>query len=327
MRQAMRFLNGVLCMKTLRMVICTIAGILVLVAPASPKAIPDQGQGQVIVTILPKDNGQASPSLGSQDLQLKVGGKETSVRDWVFLREPDNNVEMVILIDGSARPSLGQQLNDIANFIQSLPANAKIAVGSMDSGRAVLSGQISTDHAEVASRLRLPGGMAGSSSSPYFCLSDLAKHWPSKDQSARREVVLLTNGVDEYYGHYDPEDPYLEAAINDSIRAGLVVDSIYWSGRGHRNDSRSESFDGQRLLSQLAQATGGAFYFNGTGEPVSLSPYFDDISRRLQNQFRLTFQTPLKGKPEVRNLSLKTSVPAIDLYAPQRVFVKQPSRE
>jgi hypothetical protein len=314
-------------MKRVRMVICAIAGILFFVAQASPKAIPDQGQGQVIVTIQPKDNGQTCPNLRSQDLQLKVGGKETSVIDWVPLRGSAGNLELVILIDSSARPSLGQQLNDIANFIQSLPANAKGTVGSMDAGRAVLAGPLSTNHADIASQLRLPGGMAGSSSSPYFCLSDLAKHWPSKDRSARHEVVLITNGVDGYYGHYDPEDPYVKIAINDSIRAELVVDSIYWSGRGSRSDSRSESFDGQRLLSQVAQATGGAFYFNGTGEPVSLSPYFDDINRRLQNQFRLTFQTPLKGKPEVRNLSLKTSVPAIDLYAPQRVFIKHPSGE
>jgi hypothetical protein len=42
------------------------------------------------------------------------------------------------------------------------------------------------------------------------------------------------------------------SAFNDSVRAGLEVDSIYWSGRGRRRDSRFESFDGQSLLSIVA---------------------------------------------------------------------------
>jgi hypothetical protein len=314
-------------MKTLKDIICVAAGLLTLVAPAIAKAVPDEGQGQAIVTVVPKDGRQSSAIPRLQDLQLKVGGKETQILDWVPLNTSSYNIELVILIDSSARPDLGRQNQDITNFMQSLPANAKVAVGYMESGRAVLSGPLTANHAEAAGDLRLPGGMAGSSSSPYFCLSDLAKNWPSKDRAARREAVLITNGVDNYYGRFDPQDPYVEAAINDSVRAGLEVYSIYWSGRGRRGDSRSESFDGQSLLSIVAQATGGAVYFDGTGEPVSLSPYFDRISRRLQNQYRLIFQSPMKGKPEIRTLSLRTSLPEINIYAPLKVLVNTPSEE
>ena len=31
---------------------------------------------------------------------------------------------------------------------------------------------------------------------------------------------------------YDPEDPYVETAVNDSVRAGLIVYSIYWKDMG-----------------------------------------------------------------------------------------------
>ena len=311
----------------LRMLICTPAVILVLLMPAFPKATLDQGQGQATVTILSKDEGNSPVIIRPQDMQIQVGGKDAKIMDWIQFSGSDDTIELVILIDSSARPSLGQQLNDIANFIQSLPAGAKVAVGYMDAGSAVLSGTLSTNHPEVASQLRLPGGMAGSSSSPYFCLSDLAKNWPSKDLSARREVVLITNGVDGYYGHYDPEDPYVEAAIADSTRAGLTVYSIYWSSRGRRSDSGSEGYNGQSTLARVAQATGGAIYFSGTGEPVSLIPFFNGINRRLQNQYRLTFQIPMKGKREIRSLSLKTGVPAINVYAPLRVLVNPSTDE
>jgi hypothetical protein len=312
-------------MKKLRMIFSMITGALIFTAPAIPMAVADQGQGQASITILPKDDERSPANLRLQDLQLKIEGKETSITSWLPLHGSDIDTELVVLIDSSARPSLGGQLDEIADFIQKLPAETKVAVAYMNSGRAVLSGLLSTNHADVANQLHLPGGMAGSNSSPYFCLSDLAKKWPSQNHAARRVAVLITNGVDNYYGHYDPQDPYVEAAINDSIRAGLVVYSIYWSDQGRSSESRSASYDGQRLLTQVSQATGGSIYFDGSGNPVSLIPYFDGINKRLQSQYRITFQIRLKGKPEVRNLSLKTSVPSINLYAPQRVLIKPSS--
>jgi hypothetical protein len=315
-------------MKKLGMAICMAAGTLTLIAPAFPEATTDQGRGQAIVTVLPKNDREAPVDILQKDLQVKVNGKESSVTDWVPLRGPNSDLEFVVLIDGSARSSLGRQLGDIASFIQSLPANVKVAVGYMDAGRAALAGPLSTNHDHVARELRIPSGRAGSSASPYFCLSDLAKYWPSKDHSARHEVVLITDGVDNYYRPFNPEDPYVQAAITDSVRAGLVVYSIYWRGRGRMSNSNSESFDdGQSLLAVVSQATGGVSYWEGTGEPISFSPYFDNIAWRLQNQYRLSFHSLLKGKPEVQSMKLKVGGPEAEVYAPQRVFVAHSSGE
>ena len=43
---------------------------------------------------------------------------------------------------------------------------------------------------------------------------------------------MVTDGVDNYNRRYDPEDPYVQAAINDSVRARLIVYSIYWTNAG-----------------------------------------------------------------------------------------------
>src|ERR1700734_3475486 len=83
------------------------------------------------------------------------------------------------------------------------------------------------------------------SSSPYFCLSDLAKNWPSADRSARREIIMITDGVDYYHLQYDPEDPYVQAAIDDSVRANLVVYSIYWRSTGPASRGWYENNAGQ----------------------------------------------------------------------------------
>jgi hypothetical protein len=300
------------------------AGTLALMLPAFPApADQGQGQGQAVVTILPKKNDQAVGSVAQQNLKLKVNGKESSITNWAAAKGPQSPLELVVLIDGSARTSLGTQLEDIAGFIKEMPANAKVAVAYMQNGRAAFTGPLSSDGAQVAAGLHIPGGVPGMSSSPYFCLSDLAKNWPSRDQTARREVVMITDGVDYYNLRYDPEDPYVQAAISDSAKAGLVVFSIYWVNQGRIDRTWYESNAGQNLLQEVTQATGGTSFWEGTGNPVSFAPYFKELRQRFANQYVLNFSAGLKNKPEVETMSLKVDAASAKIFAPQQVFVNR----
>ncbi len=294
---------------------------------AAPSAIAadnnqsaNQMEGQAVVTVL---SGAEIPGGIPQDaLHLKIDGKTSNVTGWTALRNSDSPVQLVVLIDNAARSSLGVQLNDIAAFIKGLPANAQVGVAYMDNGRAVFSGPLTGDHAAAARELHLPmAGMPGISGSPYFCLSDLANYWPSTDTHARREVVMLTNGVDNYEVRYNPDDPYVQAAIQDAVRAHLIVYSIYWSGQGLFGRTGYAAVDGQNLLAEVAEATGGNSYWQGYGNPVTLQPYFANIDQRLNNQYELEFMAPVKGKPQMANMKLQLSRPA-KVDAPQQVYVR-----
>jgi hypothetical protein len=196
-----------------------------------------------------------------------------------------------------------------------------MAIAYMENGRAVLASQLSSNSDQVLKGLHLSTGAPGSNASPYFCLSDLAKNWPSHDRTARRQVLMITDGVDNYERRFDPDDPYVQAAINDSVRAGLVVHSIYWRDMGRFNSGLYATNAGQNLLSIVTQATGGNSYWQGVGNPVSLQPYLQDLRRRLNHQYELTFTAPSKGKPEVQSLKVDLHVPSAKVDAPQRVFV------
>jgi hypothetical protein len=208
-----------------------VAGIFSLIAPAFA-APTDQGQGQAVITVMPKGNEAAGINIQPQNLQLKVDGKQSTVTNFALSKGPNSPLELVILIDGSARTSLGTQLSDIEGFVKEMPNNTKITIAYMENGRAAMTGPLSSDPSQVLNGLHLPGGGAGVNSSPYFCLSDLAKNWPSHDATARREVVMITDGIDDYDVRLDPDDPYVQAAIEDSVRSGLVVYSFYWMNRG-----------------------------------------------------------------------------------------------
>jgi hypothetical protein len=275
-----------------------------------------------VVTVLPKVEGQPlPPSVANQDLAVQLNGKNAKVTHWAPFQAPNNQIDLVLLIDGAARNSLGRQMNDIAEFVNSLPPNVKAAIAYMQNGQAVFVAPLTADRALILRNLHLPGGSSGMSASPYFCLSDLAKNWPGQDQAARREVVMVTDGVDSYQRQFDPDDPYVAAAIKDAARARLVVYSIYWMNQGPADSTQAANSAGQNLLAQVSQATGGKSFWQGMGNPVSFQPYFAELNRRLRNQYELGFTGPLNGKPDVEEMRLKLHAPGTEINAPQKVLV------
>lgn len=305
------------------MVVWMVAAVLSVMALVSVQGEGQNlGQSQTVVTVLPKVEGQPVPSsVAQQDLAVKVNGKNAKVTQWAPFAAPKNQIEMVLLIDGAARNSLGRQMNDIEQFIQALPPNVKAAIAYMENGRAVFVAPLTTDRVLILKNLHLPGGVSGIEASPYFCLSDLAKNWPGQDPEARREVVMVTDGVDNYDRRYDPEDPYVESAMNDAARARLVVYAIYWKNQGRADQTEAADDAGQNLLQQVTQATGGKSFWQGLGNPVSFQDYFNELIRRFRNQYELGFTSPLAGKAGVEEMSLKLHAPGTEIDAPQRVLV------
>lgn len=306
-------------MKRVKFFVLLPAAFLFAAAPACLPVAAEQGQGQTTVTVLPKYKEAPPANVNIQDLAIHVEGKLAQVTDWT--QASSSPLELVLLIDGSAHTSLGIHLKEIAQFVKTLPPNTKVGLAYMMLGRARFVAPLSADRAQVLQALRLPNGVPGVESSPYFCLSSLAKHWPSQDASARREVLMITDGVDRYELQYNANDPYVQAAIADATRAHLVVYSIYWVSQGWIDATGYENDAGQNLLLQLTSVTGGKSYWFGPGHPVTFTPYFDDMLRRFQNQYELGVSAPLGRKPEVEAMKLKLAAPGSEVSAPKEIYI------
>jgi hypothetical protein len=188
----------------------------------------------------------------------------------------------------------------------------------MRNGTPNLVQNFTNDHAQAAKALRLPQGFAGGNGSPYFCISDLVRHWPGGNNDVRREVIMVTDGVDRYSGgRFDPENPYVRAATSDAQKAGVIVYSIYYRGAGRFDRSTLATDGGQNYLTQISGDTGGKVYLEGFGNPVSFSPFLSDIQRKLQNQYELTFVST--AKPGLQPIRVKTNQPNTSLQFPARV--------
>ncbi len=277
------------------------------------------GRGEATITIISRQENGAPPTVSENDLNLRVDGHPATITQWEPASGP---LQVVLMIDNGARTSLGRQLSDIKRFIQALPPEAAIGIAYMQNGQAVFTGPLTSDKQEALKELRLPAGTPGSSASPYFCLSDLAKHWPSREMDARRQVIMITNGVDNYEPRYDPNDPYVQAAIQDALKARVAVNSIYWTDSGFFGHTAYAADTGQNLLIQVSQATGGKTYWQGFGNPVAFEPYFKDLLQRFGAQYELTFSAPMQErKPYVANMKLKVHVAGAKVDAPNQVWL------
>ena len=292
---------------------------LVVPGAVRPSLAQETPTARTVVTVTSK-SAEDVITVPQQSISVSEGRKVQDVAGWVPLRGANAALQLVLLLDDSSRGSLGLQLNDLKNFLNALPPTTQVALGYMRNGTPNLVQNFTKDHARAAEALRLPQGSAGINGSPYFCLSDLVKHWPGGAGNVRREVIMVTDGVDRYSGRrFDPENPYVRAAVTDAQKAGVIVYSIYYRGAGRFDQNLTVTDGGQNYLTQLSGETGGKVYLEGFGNPVSFSPFLSDIQRKLQNQYELSFVST--SKPGLQPIRVKTNQPNTSLQWPARVPV------
>ncbi len=272
---------------------------------------------QMIVTVEGRHDKKDVPVLHKEDVMVFQRKERLRVTDLVPRPGEQAPLELFILIDDASGTSLGSQLGDLRQFIETQPAATSIGIGYMRNGAVEIVQNLTPDHASAAKSLRLPLGDPGISPSPFLALSDLIKRWPAN--RARHEVVLVSSGDDPLGGAV--VDPYLDAAIERAQRAGIIVYAIYSPGAGHSGHSFWRANWGQNHLAQIAEETGGESYMLGFGPPVSFQPYLAEIAEHLAHQYLVTFLIPPGAKAGFQPVRFTTEVPNAELVTAGKVYV------
>jgi hypothetical protein len=187
---------------------------------------------------------------------------------------------------------VSSQVGDLREFIYSLPRTTAVGVGYMRNGTVRVAQDLTTDHRQAVNSLRIPLGSPGVYGSPYLSAIDLMKRWP--DNSNRREILMITDGIDRLHDWphrrgLDLISPDVGAASTVAQRTGTIIHSIYTRGVGCRGSNYWQVTNGQNAMAKLADETGGESFFLGVGEPVSFRPYLDRLQSSLDNRYRLEF--------------------------------------
>jgi len=272
-----------------------------------------------MVVTVEAHHGTEVPAISREDVTVTQGRIRAQVTDWTLLQGEHAGLELFVLLDEASTPtSLGPQLEDLRRFINSQPETTAIGVGYMRDGTVDIVQNFTSDHTQAAKALRLPLGNVGAMASPYLSIGDLIKRWP--ESKVRREMLVVSDGIDRF-GGVGPANPYVDTAIEQAQRAGIVIHAIYATGVGHYGHTFWRFYWGQNYLSKMASETGGEAYFLGFETPVSFAPYLEDLSLRLTHQYSLTFLAKPEKKSELQRVNLRTEVPNAELVAADRVYV------
>lgn len=234
-------------------------------------------------------------------------------------------LDLFILIDDAADTSLGSQYGDLLAFINAQPASTLVGVGYMQNGTVRVAQDLTTDHAKAAKALRLPLASTTAYGSPYLSVIDLMKRWP--DSSNRREIVMITDGIDRfrarpiYRNSYLYLSPDVDNASSVAQRTGTMIHTIFTRGIGRLGNNFWEITTGQNSLAKLSEETGGESYFLGMQNAVSFKPYLDSLQSVLDNQYLLEFHAVPGRKAGLQPIQLNTPVAGVELNAADNVWV------
>ena len=295
----------------------------VLVTKVSPAQQAPTASGIPVHMVITAQapHSYSPPSISREDVMVYEGRDRDKVTDWLAAEGDRARLELFVFIDDSSNASLGSQLEDLRHFIDAQPSTTTVGVAYMENGGAHVVQNLTDDHAQAAKALRLPRGIPGENASPYFALQDLLKRWPEPALNARREIVMVSDGIDAFWGS-GPDDPYVSEAIEQAQRARVLIFSIYTPGAGFYAQNSWRTWWGQMYLSRVAAETGGESYYIGfNGAPVSFVPYLDQISHRLSHQYFLTFLAKPQKKAGVRRVKVTTEVPNVELVGADNVYV------
>jgi hypothetical protein len=272
--------------------------------------------GSVTFTVTAVGKKESAPPIAKDDVQLFQGKERKQIGDW----KKGDELFLAILIDNSIDTGAGGQWDYLKEFILGQPAATYIAVGYLQNNTTQILQDFTQNHELAAKALRLPMGVGAVGSSPYLATMDMLKRWPAT--GPRRSILLISSGIDYFRSPgFSVFSPDLDSLIQRAERQNTNIWSIYYPSAGHRGRSFYLVNNAQTNMDKLSQDTGAESYFLGTGIPVSIKPYLEEISTHLSNQYLLTFAGSGGSKGKFQSVKVKTELPDVEFFAPAAVFL------
>lgn len=305
-------------------------------AHSQQKAEPGTVQAHVVITDAAQREDADIPRLQKEDVKVKQGKTFIQVTQLIPAQGGNAALQMMILIDDTLNTSIGNSLNDIKDFISAQPSSTLIGIGYMSNAGVNVVQNFTADHDLAVKAVRLPRGSLSTMDSPYLSLISLVKGWPQ--QKVRREVVLITDGIDRLRGekpaasrlgpNYGPiyhSMPTISVDANSaseiSQRYNVLVHSIYAVGVGQAGRNSWDLQIGLSGLSKLAEETGGECFSLGTSQLVNFKPHLDRLQKMLANQYYVVFRAVPGKKAGFQRVNIQTELSNSEILAPNNIWV------
>ena len=166
---------------------------------AQEKAAPSTAQVHVVITDMALRSDSEVPRLKPEEVKVKQGKTFLQVTQLIPAQGDNAALQLMILIDDTLNTqAIGNNLNDVKEFIKAQPPSTVVAVGHMSNATVNMLQNFTADHEQAIKAIRLPRGGVSAMGSPYLSLISVVKGWPQ--QNVRREVLMVSDGIDRLRG-------------------------------------------------------------------------------------------------------------------------------
>jgi Ca-activated chloride channel family protein len=230
------------------------------------------------------EHGTPVPGLKASDFELSEDKKPQKIA--VFDTNSSTPLEIVLALDTSESVFIDERLEKEAakSFIKSLirPQDKLDLMDFSDNVDEVVAFTSDPKKIEAGLGKIEHGDATALYDAIYLASQRLAQ--AKADPEARKVIVLITDGENTTrHGSYD-------SAIEQAERAGAMVYSLILvpiAADAGRNTG------GEHALIQMAQDTGGKFYY--VEDKHDLSPAFQHVSDDLRTQYTVGYYAPPRG--------------------------------
>ena len=289
-------------------------------------------QAHVVITDMALRDDSELPRLRQENVKVRQGRNSLQVRQLIPAEGDNAALQLMILIDDTLNPSIGNNLSDIRDFINGQPPTTVIGVGYMSNARVNVVQDFTADHALAVRAIRLPRGSLSTMDSPYLSLISLVRGWPQ--QNVRRVILMISDGIDRFRGERPRPGRFgpvyhsmptisvdATSASETSQRYNVIVYTLYGVGVGRAGRSSWDLQLGLSGLTKVANETGGESFSLGTSNLVSFKPYLEHLQRYLSNQYYLVFLAVPRRRAGLQRINVQTEVANSEIAAPDNVWV------
>lgn len=225
----------------------------------------------------------------------------------------DSPLSIALLIQDDLTAEFNLHLADIGKFIRALPKGSRVMVAYLRGGSMQVRQKFTDDLDHAAKSLRIVAGNASAAPrDPYDSVNEALGKFDAVP-TGRHAILLFSDGLDSNEGLNMASVAHtsdLDQVTLKAQRKGVPVYSIYFPAT-YTGGGRSDLIvAAQGAMSRLSEETGGRTFIHGTGAPINLDPYFNDLMLSLNRQFALTYLSThmKKGHYKVRITSTNPDV-------------------
>jgi VWFA-related protein len=286
----------------------------VFAQPDNPKASQRVRTVSIPISIFTKQElrqGQAEEFVQADRLIVKEDKDEQTILSIRSVVEAP--LSLAILVQDDLSSSFNLQLKDLKKFIRSLPRGSRVMVAYIRGGTLQIRQRFTDNLDQAADSLRI---VASSTTvaprNPYDGVIEALNRFDALP-AGRRALLLISDGLDITQGlsNSTPTQSLdLERAVTRAQRRTVSVFSIYNPASVTEGGDQRLVLNGQGSLARLSDETGGRAFFQGSIAPISVEPFFRELTLLLNRQFLLSYlSTHMKrGYHRVEVLSTNPTV-------------------